>query len=1581
MANRTVTVRYILDASGYRSGANDISAADAKIASSARASAATANQQQANVERAQRNTTRTYVSEAKARAAAERQAARESAVAARTAAQAERAKVQAARVAAREQASAARQAAAAAKTQALANERAIRAELRRADQAASTARRVAQEESRASAARSRALRQAELGQQRFEIRQAAAVKLQADNERRAAAESRALVQTRATAAQNVGRTAAVTGGVLTAALALSGRAAVQWQADFTGVAKTVDGSTEELSGLETQLRGLARTMPQTHTDIAAVAEAAGQLGIATPNIAQFTKTMLQLGDTTNLSSDEAATSIAQLGNIMGTLKGPPDQVNDNIARIGATIVGLGNNGASTERDITQMGLRIASAGRTIGLNTGQVLGFASAIASTGVEVEAGGTAFSNFALKVDGAVREGGSKLDLLARTSGQTTEQFKQAYEKDAAGALTNFVEGLQNAAQQGQDTNRILKQLGVTGIREADTVRRLALSGTLLRDSLADQAKFYQENNALSREASKRYETEAARIQIATNKVKDDAITIGASILPVIAQVTDGVGKAADKFDQLSPAAQGFAVKSAAVAGGILLVGGGALSAVGSVANLASSLKDLGAGAGTLKNLGAAAGIAAGALIAMQVAGSAVKGIIGVDAKSTTDASQAIAGLGQSADQATPSLDRFFSFSTTGDILGRTDINSLADAFDRLGNQGAIGKASDGVTRFLSTLGFAESGAQIAQERFSQVDQSLSELSQNNAPAAAQAFEKIAAAAREQNVPVERLVELFPQYAKAITNSTAANGAQITSDAQLADLMQGKLVPSLQSAAQGTQAVTEATQKQNTAVTAGIASLTQLASPQRLSAKTAQELAQSMFSTAQATIAASNAQVAYSQATQQAAAQGKKSNAGVGSGTGLGKLNAEQQQNINLLNQQATAFQAVAQNMVVTGKSAGTVANATKVARKQFIDNAVAMGASKKEAANLANSYGLIPKNVKTKIEAEINASAQTELTNFKNLVGDFPPEIRTEIEALVNEGNYQGALNKLKEFQKKRKAEVDVKANKGSAEKDLNNVANKKRRASIEAQAKTGAANSSLASTANRKRVAKVIASAATGAANAALGRTAKSRRSTITATANTGSANAAINAAARPRSTTITVTEIINTKRQAAGKGITVNADGGYIGRASGGMIRGTGGPREDNIAGIDRATGMQTSWVSNREWVVDARTTARNVDNFQRMKDNPGTRWEIKPLATGGQVGIPTYATGGKVSPTSLSAILQYLNVLPDFFAEVKRAASEASKGLKVQRKEQGDVNRARAAQAKARRAVKGAKGKKAQTKAKSNLKKADREVEKQTKELTAAQKKYKDQLTAVTDAQKAAAEQIRNYGDGLTKNYRSSSTSGADLVSLQQQGAADLTNLAKQLDELRKKGLNDSEIARIAARASEGDVAGASALADSILSGGKGLVDQLNKSNKALEKIADALAAGVVTKKTRGMATGGPVRGPGTATSDTAGLFALSNREWVHPVSAVDYYGEAFMEAVRTRTLPRQRVSGYMAQGGQVGTKIVTAPSNASDFIRALEGVSVLVQSPITGEYLTGHIARVADSRIGSALTGAAGGR
>src|SRR5690606_32702500 len=67
------------------------------------------------------------------------------------------------------------------------------------------------------------------------------------------------------------------------------KASIDFESAFAGVIKTVDATDEELAEIRQGIRDMAKEIPMAATEIAGIAEAAGQLGIETKNILNFTR--------------------------------------------------------------------------------------------------------------------------------------------------------------------------------------------------------------------------------------------------------------------------------------------------------------------------------------------------------------------------------------------------------------------------------------------------------------------------------------------------------------------------------------------------------------------------------------------------------------------------------------------------------------------------------------------------------------------------------------------------------------------------------------------------------------------------------------------------------------------------------------------------------------------------------------------------------------------------------------------------------------------------------------------------------------------------------------------------------------------------------------------------------------------------------------------------------------------------------------------------------------------------------------------------------------------------------------------
>ena len=190
--------------------------------------------------------------------------------------------------------------------------------------------------------------------------------------------------------QNVGATMAGVGKAmtigLTAPIIAGAGASVKAFADFEtamrGVSKTTDLTGAEFDQMSSDILKMSRTMPVAATEIAGVTEAAGQLGIKKENLLGFTETMVKLGTSTNMSSDEAATALARLANIT-------QMPQDKFENLGSTVVALGNNMATTESEIVNMAQRLAGTGSMIGLTEAQIMALSASMSSVGIEAEAG----------------------------------------------------------------------------------------------------------------------------------------------------------------------------------------------------------------------------------------------------------------------------------------------------------------------------------------------------------------------------------------------------------------------------------------------------------------------------------------------------------------------------------------------------------------------------------------------------------------------------------------------------------------------------------------------------------------------------------------------------------------------------------------------------------------------------------------------------------------------------------------------------------------------------------------------------------------------------------------------------------------------------------------------------------------------------------------------------------------------------------------------------------------------------------------------------------------------------------------
>lgn len=323
------------------------------------------------------------------------------------------------------------------------------------------------------------------------------------------------------------------------ALAYTAKQAIDFQDAFQGVVKTVSQADLAKAGLTfddlaKSFRRMATEIPIAATQLAAIGEAAGALGVPAAQIETFTKTVALLSVTTNLTADAAAEDLGKITTILGlTGKGITDFAD--------TLVNLGNQGASTESDIIEVTKRFAAMGKQAGLTTNQILALSSAATSLGAEPEAAGSALSRIFGNMSTEIANGTKKGQEFAKITGKSLKELRKEVNKgQGLQILLDTLKGLKGLSRT--ESASVLKALGITNVRDRNAILLMAQNLGFVTDqiNIANTSA-----GALGKEATKRFETVASSIQLLKNNFTEAAITVGEGFAPAL-------GRAAKKLTE---------------------------------------------------------------------------------------------------------------------------------------------------------------------------------------------------------------------------------------------------------------------------------------------------------------------------------------------------------------------------------------------------------------------------------------------------------------------------------------------------------------------------------------------------------------------------------------------------------------------------------------------------------------------------------------------------------------------------------------------------------------------------------------------------------------------------------------------------------------------------------------------------------------------------------------------------------------------------------------------------------------------------------------------------------------------
>lgn len=233
--------------------------------------------------------------------------------------------------------------------------------------------------------------------------------------------------------------------------------------------------------------------------------------ISTKLVIGFTEVMANLGVATNMTSEEAATMVAQFANVTGM---DPSMYSN----LGSAIVDLGNNFATNEKKITDMAQTMASAGANARMSEPEILALSTAVTSLGIESGTGGTNMSKLIGEMQMAV-ETGKNLDVWAQTAGMNARDFARLWGEDATAALLAFIRGLGTTEESALQTLSVLKLNDERLVRMVTSLNNAEKTNGLLTRALQTSNQAWQENTALQKEAVTRYATTESKENLLAN------------------------------------------------------------------------------------------------------------------------------------------------------------------------------------------------------------------------------------------------------------------------------------------------------------------------------------------------------------------------------------------------------------------------------------------------------------------------------------------------------------------------------------------------------------------------------------------------------------------------------------------------------------------------------------------------------------------------------------------------------------------------------------------------------------------------------------------------------------------------------------------------------------------------------------------------------------------------------------------------------------------------------------------------------------------------------------------------------
>lgn len=338
--------------------------------------------------------------------------------------------------------------------------------------------------------------------------------------------------------------------------------AMKYESAMAGVKKVVDFDTpEQFQQMSKDILELSKRIPMAKEELAELVAAGGQGGVDKSELLNFGEDAAKMGVAFDISGGDA-------GQLMAEWRAAFKMNQKEVVELADKINYLGNKGAASATQISEVVQRIGPLGEVGGLASGEIAALGSSLIEVGIAPEVASTGIKKLITTMTSGKSATKTQQKAFEKLGFSSAEMAKKMQE-DATGAITDLLSAIKKVKPEEQVS--MLKQLfgedvGPTLAPLLNNLDRVQELLTMVGDEAQYAGSMQAEFDAMSG-------TTANQLQLLKNNLSAVATAGGELLLPaindLIEKVTPWINKAQEWIEQNPKLAKGIAVGTAGVLG----------------------------------------------------------------------------------------------------------------------------------------------------------------------------------------------------------------------------------------------------------------------------------------------------------------------------------------------------------------------------------------------------------------------------------------------------------------------------------------------------------------------------------------------------------------------------------------------------------------------------------------------------------------------------------------------------------------------------------------------------------------------------------------------------------------------------------------------------------------------------------------------------------------------------------------------------------------------------------------------------------------------------------------------------